>query len=336
MKITGVVTAAFIGLSFQVHSQTWNMSEQWSIQNNPNGDWSYGRRVSVTGDFFNLHSYRYQNSFWLDALGAWDPSIMGGPTLLPSANELAVVRWTCPQTGGYEIETQFIGADSRGVDTVGYVIAGGEALFTGNIRADRQVVDNNMTLVLQQGDYVDFAVAWGGNQPLADKNWTRVQAIITVDPDFVPLEITRQPADKQVPVGGDVTFSVEVEGVPPFEYQWFYNGVELSGENSEELFLESVRLRDQGEYHVEVVDQHSSLVSEKATLAVSEFVIGLFTAIELEFPTEQNTVYKIEWSANLIDWTSYGEPIQGSGELFNVFISTRNSEMKYFRVSTVE
>ncbi|MBI3417439.1 MAG: DUF642 domain-containing protein [Verrucomicrobia bacterium] len=139
-------------------------------------------------------------------------------------------------------------------------------------------------------------------------------------------------ADQQVPIGGKAVFSVGVGAGDPATYQWFYNGVALTGETNNELVLEGVRVRDAGEYSVKISNQFGS-VQAAARLLVSEFLVEIFTAVELKFPSSVGKKYQIQALANVNDtsWSSVGEPIDGTGQDIFKLISARETTAKFFR-----
>ncbi|MBN8248611.1 MAG: hypothetical protein J0L84_14375 [Verrucomicrobia bacterium] len=51
--------------------------------------------------------------------------------------------------------------------------------------------------------------------------------------------------------------------------------------------------------------------------------LRIHTAIEVEFGTERGTVYQLQGSSNLVDWTAIGDPVFGSGRSVSQVHSTR-------------
>ena len=85
------------------------------------------------------------------------------------------------------------------------------------------------------------------------------------------FDITRQPSSTTASVGEDVSFGVLVSGTPPFGFQWFKNGVPLTGETGSSLTLSNVQADDdQSEFFVEVSDTTGfSMLSDTAVLTIS-------------------------------------------------------------------
>ena len=95
----------------------------------------------------------------------------------------------------------------------------------------------------------------------------------------VPVLIDSQPNDLVVTEGEDATFTVAATGSGPFSYQWFADGVALSGETADYLTVFATSLADNGtEYTVEVSNGVEAITSSIATLTVNEpVVLGLFS-----------------------------------------------------------
>ncbi len=67
-----------------------------------------------------------------------------------------------------------------------------------------------------------------------------------------------------------------------------------------------------------------------------EASISIYTAVELEFPTEVGRIYQVQSSEDLEEWEDMGDKILGNGEHYQLFRSTRTEDRKFFRVLTEE
>ena len=120
----------------------------------------------------------------------------------------------------------------------------------------------NVTLVLtnvqlsQAGPY-NVTVFNGGGVA------TSAVAVLTV---LTPPTITAQPVGKTVAVGTNVTFSVGANGNGQLQYQWRFNGVNISGATASSLTLSNVQEEQSGDYTVVVTDSVGFIVSQPATL----------------------------------------------------------------------
>lgn len=94
---------------------------------------------------------------------------------------------------------------------------------------------------------------------------------VTPSTPSTPFIIIVQPQSQTVDTGDDVTFFVVVGGgVPTYTYQWYKNGVLMSGETSDTLNLTNVDSGDAAGYYCIIQDSAShSLQSNTATLTVN-------------------------------------------------------------------
>jgi hypothetical protein len=76
------------------------------------------------------------------------------------------------------------------------------------------------------------------------------------------------PVSQTVNPGANVTFSVTVEGSPPLQYQWRFNGDDLPGATSATLQLMNVQPDDIGIYDVIVTNPLGTATSDPAFLIV--------------------------------------------------------------------
>ncbi len=122
--------------------------------------------------------------------------------------------------------------------------------------------DSNM-----QGEYDEFRIY--------DRVLTgdEVRNSFRAGPDTAPapaaLGFAKQPLSQTVQQAGDVTFSVGVQGVRPYTFQWFKNGAELPGATSHQLSLSNVGPADNATtYYCVVRNGSATATSETATLTV--------------------------------------------------------------------
>ena len=64
-------------------------------------------------------------------------------------------------------------------------------------------------------------------------------------------------------------------------------------------------------------------------------LLSVFTAIELEFPTQLGKTYQLQASPNLTTWTNFDSQILGDGNFWNKTYSIRSSPRLYYRVELV-
>jgi hypothetical protein len=81
--------------------------------------------------------------------------------------------------------------------------------------------------------------------------------------------ITVQPANVRTNQGSNYTFSVNAVGIGPLDYQWFFNGTNISGATNATLALTNLQLEAHaGFYTVLVTDALGSRLSETGSLVV--------------------------------------------------------------------
>ena len=179
----------------------------------------------------------------------------------------------------------------------------------------RQGVDipgaTNATLTLtnlQAGDsaYYTVAVSNENGVILSRSAWLGVQA---------PPQISQQPQSQTVLDFTEVTFNVGVEGVPPFQYQWRFNGSPIAGGTNAQLRLASVQVSQAGQYSVVVSNSAGTVTSAVATLIVN------VPARVLNFPGELTGTngYAWQWQAQVsgtaplsLQWFKDGQPLAGA------------------------
>ncbi len=84
-----------------------------------------------------------------------------------------------------------------------------------------------------------------------------------------PPSITTQPASQTVPAGNNATFSVVAAGDPTLNYQWRFNGTNISGATTTSLTVTNVQLTSEGNYSVVVTNPYAFVTSSNASLSVN-------------------------------------------------------------------
>jgi hypothetical protein len=91
--------------------------------------------------------------------------------------------------------------------------------------------------------------------------------VVTNLPGNAP-NITLQPSDQTVIVGGTASFSVHATGVPPPVYQWRKGALALNDQTNSTLILASVQTNAAGTYSVIVSNTYGGTISSNAALTV--------------------------------------------------------------------
>lgn len=126
-------------------------------------------------------------------------------------------------------------------------------------------------------------------------------ALLTVISDTAP-SITLQPQSQLVLQGFSVFWSVAVSGTPPFDYQWRFNGANISGAKSSSYTISPAQPVHAGGYSVVVTNVAGAVTSSVASLTVvsnsagfenevlsldgSGDYVSVPSATELQNPTE--------------------------------------------------
>jgi chitodextrinase len=152
-------------------AQSWDMVTEFSIVNNPSGQWSYGRKWAIGDSTLDVSNQLYGGTMWwfgnygngwpaLFTWGAWVNMWAGNNT-----NGYPTIRWTCPKSGYYTMTGAFIGYDSRaqGVGNNVYVIVNGATSSTAHLQ---MYLEKNLISLgrsyYNQNDYIDFLNIWDG------------------------------------------------------------------------------------------------------------------------------------------------------------------------------
>ena len=129
----------------------------------------------------------------------------------------------------------------------------------------------------------------------------------------LPLAITTQPQSIITWPGNSATFTLNVAGVPPFTYQWFYNGTNfLPGNNTNILVLTNVHASQFGNYSVIVTNNYESITSSIAGLIFSQVAVWGGTSGESNLTTGLTNIIAVTAGGPgycLALTGSYGAPI---------------------------
>jgi len=91
-------------------------------------------------------------------------------------------------------------------------------------------------------------------------------AVLTVI--VFPPSITVQPQSQSFLQGSSASFTLSVSGTPPLQYQWLFNGTDISGETNASCIIPAVFAGNAGNYSVVVTNSAGSVTSSNAVLSV--------------------------------------------------------------------
>lgn len=98
--------------------------------------------------------------------------------------------------------------------------------------------------------------------------WSGPIVLSLLDGGIKP-QIVAQPSGASVQVGGDASFSVSVAGESPFSYQWYRDGISLTGATGSSCYL-STTSSSGGAYTVTVSNRQGAVTSLPATLTLTD------------------------------------------------------------------
>jgi hypothetical protein len=168
--------------------------------------------------------------------------------------------------------------------------------------------------------------------------------------------ILDQPKSQTVSSNASAIFTVMAAGIPPFWYQWQFNGTNLPDATKPILGLTNILASQAGSYLVIVSNAGGTVTSDAATLALSAsdikpvLTVRPNQSVQFAFSVSGETGrnYRIESSTNLVDWlpeasfpeTSYsGYQPQNTSVVFTTNSTAMlavgvNGPRKYFRASS--
>jgi hypothetical protein len=174
-------------------AQSWDSSADFSLASNPNGAWTYGRKLTVSGTDLDVCGYRFQGA-WILGLGLYEPAFqfclaggcageigLEGLTVWADNNAIGypALRWTSPAAGQYDLGGTFAVADFRGGDNLVDVVINGTSRFSDEVHGFQDSAPYLFhDMSLQAGDTVDFVMRWDDRVPYQDYGWTNMSARI--------------------------------------------------------------------------------------------------------------------------------------------------------------
>jgi len=174
-----------------IFAQSFNAVQDFSLNSNPNGAWSYGYTPTRGGalTLFTDKSTVFPrlncpgfNAWYAANLPLQLPSVIKNVTgatqpctagivqpadvlnLHPgSRGENSVVRWTAPASGQLTIQGKFTAVDSIATTDVAVLLNSNTVLFSGDINGAGSSLPFSLTQTVKAGDRIDFSVGFGKN-----------------------------------------------------------------------------------------------------------------------------------------------------------------------------
>ncbi len=96
---------------------------------------------------------------------------------------------------------------------------------------------------------------------------SNIAGSVTSDPAAIALGPTLPPTitglyNQSTSLGGTVSFSPSIDGTPTFTYQWYHDGVAISGATSSYFYLSNVTANDLGDYQLAVTNAAGTTLSD--------------------------------------------------------------------------
>jgi GH25 family lysozyme M1 (1,4-beta-N-acetylmuramidase) len=185
-----------------------------------------------------------------------------------------------------------------------------------------------------------FVGFWDPFSSLSDNNnlsFGLVDNVRVEVPAIAPL-LTTNPVPQIVRLGTNVTFTAAASGLPAPNFQWRFNGMNISGMTNSVLTIAQVGLANAGNYSVVATNVAGSAVSSDALLSFvpptpaqfQNVAQGTNGAVEISFTGDAYWPYVIETSTDLIHWSALTNLVSTNG-LFEFTDSTTNSPRLFYR-----
>jgi hypothetical protein len=155
---------------------------------------------------------------------------------------------------------------------------------------------------------------------------------------LLPPNITAQPQGQSVKEGTNVTFSVSATGDAPLNYQWRFNGADISGANGSTYTRSNVTFFDGGNYSVVIGNPAGEVTSADAVLTVISQLPLKFDLISV-LPDQrvrlmlsaEPGVYSLETSSNLTAWATLTNLTNVSGTFEFTDDGITNRTLRFYR-----
>jgi hypothetical protein len=163
----------------------YDATADFSLAGNPNGVWSYGTTGTSLSGSFNMFPYAYDGGNILFWNNGWYPLLqkavgsdytLYNSVLVPEntlaahpapLGEFAVLKFTAPDNGHYQISASFWGDDYIGPTTTDvHISLGSTELFSSYINGYGESSRQNYSggVFLSKGDSLDFSIGFGRNR----------------------------------------------------------------------------------------------------------------------------------------------------------------------------
>ena len=152
-----------------------------------------------------------------------------------------------------------------------------------------------------------------GNYFVVVSNFAKdvTSSVATLSFDSSALSIQVAPKDAIAETGYPASFSVVAAGIPPFAYQWQFNGQPIPGATSSSYAISAVTTNLAGTYSVVVTNGYRMVSSPTAQLTVTDGAIPpnvvparFGQSLSLTFSAQAGRTYRLLSSGNFTKWSS--------------------------------
>jgi GH25 family lysozyme M1 (1,4-beta-N-acetylmuramidase) len=162
---------------------------------------------------------------------------------------------------------------------------------------------------------------------------------LRVEVPAVAPTITAQPLDVAIKVTGNATFTVTATGIPAPNYQWRFNGANISGANGTSYMLSNAQYTDAGNYSVMASNLAGAATSSNALLSIITAAPALFetvswlpdASLQLRISGDPGATYYVQSSTNLVDWIQLTNITISAGTFDFTITGLTNNDRLFFR-----
>ena len=157
-------------------------------------------------------------------------------------------------------------------------------------------------------------------------------------------QITTQPANQTVALGGRVTFSLAAFGAPPLAYQWRFDGTNLSdgvnvaGSNARVLTINNAAAINAGTYSVVLSNALGSVTSTGAVLTVLsppvfQNIKQINGMVRFTWSTIAGQKYQLQYKPELssLAWTNLGSVVTATGTVLTNSDGIGTNPRRFYR-----
>jgi len=224
-----------------------------SAQSNPPND-NFSDRIALNGDFI-LFTGILQGA-------TREQNEIAPPFLSNSATQTVWWTWTPTQAETAIIQVLFTQRFARGNDAI--AVYSLDSVSNGQFIAGSPI-DSRMPEI-----FFSFHAEPGTNYQIQLAGTNSTSFFLRLMASNAPSIIIEQPRDQTVTVGDSALFTVLAAGVPPFGYQWQFNGTNLPGETVAMLGLDNCSSNQTGLYTAVISNAFGAITSAPAFLMVTE------------------------------------------------------------------